>query len=275
MTTLRGLFLPAACAALTAALSCACSPSAWADISTGLLHHWPLDETSGLIAHDVAGSNDATLSGFPDGQTSWTSGKIGGSLNFVTASNYVITDEPIVSSQYTIAFWLKVNGPGGINPRLVGPRDGEESWVVISAFFNKGVGFYYNHGRNLIQDPNPPATGEWEHYATTIDLTAHTAAVYRNGLQVAGGVFNDDVPLLPWVFGHNQGPSNTNDTLNGQLDDIRIYNRVLSQGDILELVPEPGGLALAAAGMLGLLLFARTRRMVGIAGTRATAPRGV
>jgi hypothetical protein len=229
-------------------------PPAWAnaDIITGLTNHWTFDETSGVTAHDSVGGDDATLSGFPSNQPTWFPGKIGGSLNFIGASNYVITNAPISENQYTIDFWLKVNGPGGINPRLVGPRDGNQSWIVISREFNKGVGFYYNHGANLIQDPNPPAQNIWENYATTIDLVAHTAAVYRNGVQVAAGTFTDHVPLADWVFGHNQDPNNTNDTLNGQLDDVRIYDRVLSASDIAQLVPEPSSFVLAVFGLIGL-----------------------
>ena len=68
---------------------------ATADISTGLIDYWPLNETSGNIAHDVVGGNNATLSGFPSNQPTWVPGGCAGSLNFFAASNYVITNSPI------------------------------------------------------------------------------------------------------------------------------------------------------------------------------------
>ncbi len=229
---------------------------ATADISTGLIDYWPLNETSGNIAHDVVGGNNATLSGFPSNQPTWVPGRDGGgSLNFFAASNYVITNSPISSNQYTIDFWLKVNGPGGLDPRLIGPIDGFNSWIVINSIFGRGVGFYTDSGPNSIQDPTPPVNGVWENYATTIDLGASTVAIYEDGVKVASGTFNDHVPLDDWVFGHNQGPGNTNDTLNGQLQDIRIYNRVLSPADIMQLAPEPSSLVLAAFGFVGLLAW--------------------
>ena len=234
-----------------------------ADIVTGLVDYWPLDETSGLVAHDVVGGNNATLSGFSANQSTWVPGKVGGSLNFVAASNYVITNAPITSNQFTVDFWLKVNGAGGLDPRLIGPRDGFNSWVVINSIFNRGVGFYTDFTTNNIQDPNPPITGVWENYATTIDLVASTVAIYRNGVQVASGAFHDHAPLADWVFGHNQDPGNTNDTLNGQMDEIRIYNRVLSPSDIMQLVPEPNSVMLAGLALLGFAALAWRRQAAG------------
>ncbi len=247
-------------AALVLPLSCGNPSFTSADIVTGLIDYWPLDETSGNIAHDVVGGNNVTLSGFPDNQPTWTPGIIGGSLNFNNPSDYAVTNSPISENQYTIDFWLKSNGPGRINPRLVGPRDGINAWDVINSQANKGVGFYYNQGTNLIQDPTPPAQGVWENYAVTVDLVGDTAAVYRDGVQVAEGAFTDHVPLDTWVFGHNQDPSNANDALNGQLDEIRIYDRVLSAADIAQLAPEPSGFVLAVVGFLAAVGWRLNRR---------------
>jgi hypothetical protein len=44
-----------------------------ADITTGLLHHWAFDETSGSIGFDSVGSNNASLGGYQIDDPSWVS----------------------------------------------------------------------------------------------------------------------------------------------------------------------------------------------------------
>jgi len=56
------------------------------DITTDLVAHWKLDETSGITAYDSVGSNDGTLVGTSVGSPSWVSGgAIGGAIDFPTA----------------------------------------------------------------------------------------------------------------------------------------------------------------------------------------------
>ena len=43
------------------------------------------------------------------------------------------------------------------------------------------------------------------------------------------------------------------------LDEIVIYNRALSAGEIAQLVPEPSSLLLTALGLLGIVLWRRRR----------------
>jgi len=229
--------------------------NAQADILSGLVNYYPLDESSGTIAHDVVGGNNATLQNFPVGQQAWVPGKFGNALNFTDSTNYVRTIGPISSDQYTIDFWLKLNGPGGINSRLVGPADGLYAWVILNTEFNRGVGFYYNYGASLLQDPNPPNIGVWENYAVTIDLVAAEASVYRNGVLVAAGEFHDSIPQQFWSFGHDQDPNNPLNGLDGQLDEIRIYDRALSSEEIRMFVPETGSVVLAGIGFLTLALW--------------------
>ena len=50
--------------------------SAWADLTDGLVAHWKLDDATGTIAEDSAGSNDGTLVNGPI----WTAGQIGGGV---------------------------------------------------------------------------------------------------------------------------------------------------------------------------------------------------
>jgi concanavalin A-like lectin/glucanase superfamily protein len=262
----RHPLLPRAARWMPLLLALGVATSARADITTGLVDYWQFNETSGTTAVDSAGSNNVLLSG----GTTFAPGRSGNSLNFTSASNYAVTTSAISYEQYTIDFWMKVNAFTGLNPRMVGPRDGNQTWIVLNNETNEGVGFYYNHGANTIQDPNPPPLGVWENYAATIDLVAHTAAIFRNGVQVASGTFTDNVPLLPWVMGHNQDPNNPADFFTGQLDSVRIYDRVLTSSDIVQLVPEPSGVALAACAVFCLAGLA-VRRVWRTARLRAAA----
>src|SRR5713226_7331384 len=59
------------------------SRSALADFKDGLVGYWPFDETSGQVAHSlVPASADGQLYNFPDDDSQWVPGQIGGALHF-------------------------------------------------------------------------------------------------------------------------------------------------------------------------------------------------
>src|SRR5713226_10502564 len=69
------------------------SGSALADFKDGLVGYWPFDETSGQVAHSlVPASADGQLYNFPDDDSQWVRGQIGGALYFRGESfqDYVI-----------------------------------------------------------------------------------------------------------------------------------------------------------------------------------------
>ena len=73
-------------------------------LTDGLVSYWKLDDGSGSVATDSAGSNNGTITG-----ATWTTGKIGGALNF-NGDDYVDTESPFQSTlrgSFTIAFWVK------------------------------------------------------------------------------------------------------------------------------------------------------------------------
>jgi hypothetical protein len=72
----------------------------------------------------------------------------------------------------------------------------------------------------------------WEHYAVTYDRAGGLAKIFRNGVQVASGVFLDDPPIERWVFGHNSDVGNHNDTLRGKLDELLVYDMLLTHEEI-------------------------------------------
>src|SRR5262245_38162185 len=60
------------------------------DITTGLVHYWTFDETSGDTAHDSVGGSDGTLVNWVPTEPKWEAGRVGGALHFGTSDDYVI-----------------------------------------------------------------------------------------------------------------------------------------------------------------------------------------
>ena len=200
------------------------------DLTDGLLHYWKFDETSGDLAADSVGENPIELSNWSDGEPQWTEGKVGGALDFSSETdNFAITQSDVDLDKFSISFWLNLTGREGINPRLIAPlqAEGHHPGVVISQEFGKGVGTYYDHGRSSAQDPNPVALAKWDHYVFTYDKDGKTI-VYRNGSQVAEDNSRAGAVGGRWVLGHNGDPNNAKDSLNGLMDEVRLYGRVLS-----------------------------------------------
>ena len=71
-----------------------------ADISSGLVGYWKLDETSGTTASDSAGSNNGTVNG-----STFTTGKINNSLSFNGTSDYVSIPR-MNYDEITISAWF-------------------------------------------------------------------------------------------------------------------------------------------------------------------------
>jgi hypothetical protein len=87
------------------------------DITTGLVHHWTFDETSGDIAADSAGDSDGTLVNWSPTEPKWDTGRVGGALRFSTADNYVIAQPPAMSGSYAVSFWLNAADRSAIGKR--------------------------------------------------------------------------------------------------------------------------------------------------------------
>ena len=101
----------------------------------------------------------------------------------------------------------------------------------IEADQNSGVLKFQREGNDVTTDRVLPV-GEWAHVAATFDGT--TAKVYLNGEMVQEGNFSfgSDTEAPIQIGSSTSGGGNA---FNGALDEVRIYDIVLSEAEILEL----------------------------------------
>jgi hypothetical protein len=181
------------------------------------------------------GSGNGLHGVFTDGTPEWTAGRHGNAILFNGANGYVDlgNDERMnLTEAITVACWLRDDG----------------FTVTWQAIFSKGLGWRLQ--RNGIQAnlewTCPPSPflfsrttlddGEWHHVVGTFD--SRRQAIYIDGVldadrPVAG-------PMTPTAYRVLIGSIDTltNRVWNGPIDDVRLYRRALSDGEILWLAEQ-------------------------------------
>jgi hypothetical protein len=141
------------------------------------------------------------------------------------------------TDQLTVALWAKWDGPSDYWQGLIGKRHGGTwdsdmmMWQIEADFNADWVVKFQREGSDVNTDQMLPV-GEWIHVAATFDGT--TAKVYFNGVVVQEGGFSlgTDTEAPVQIGAATSGGGNP---FNGTLDEVRIYDIVLSEAEILEL----------------------------------------
>src|SRR2546426_8495410 len=218
---------------LSASASAATLPPAPADIASGLGLYYQFDEGAGSLANDSSGNGNA---GSLLGGTAWVAGQLGQALNFDGVSGNVTaatTTGLNLSPTLTLAAW--------INPSDVSAY---RTLVAKGAFWQRGYGMNLINGKlNFIKVGIGDVTssvaisaGAWQHVAITWNAATSEVKFYLNGA-LAQTVINASVVNAPldsdnllvglWLNGGSY--------FAGAMDELRVYNRVLSAADLSAL----------------------------------------
>ena len=216
---------------------------------TGLAAYWSFDSSSNFNVPDVGGSTLTKGNG-----ASWSaSGKFGGALSVNGGSQSLYDTSspsylPVGNSSYTQSVWFKpnvVSGGGG----LVGWGDYFSSRRVnaLRLYENSGGFRHYWWGADLdcTGTQCPISTGTWYHVASTWDGT--TRKLFVNGV-----LKRSDTPGANNATAANFhiGKTCCSEFFNGLIDDVAIYTRALSAGEVAELanssIPTPTNSAVPA-----------------------------
>ncbi len=211
------------------------------DFTSGLIGHWELDETSGSSIADSAGSNTGTwVDGTGNDVTEeTTAGKIATALTFDGVNDYIsipssATLDDISTEEVTVSTWVKLDNTGAIQ-YIVTKFNGGGSNSVHYILEATATEFEFCVGNcNGGQKSRAPVIfNQWVHLVGIHDGT--DTILYVNTVQQASAI----TPNTPADSGTDlhigQRLSYANAFAQGQIDDVRIYNRALSTADITAL----------------------------------------
>lgn len=208
--------------------------------------HWRLDDGSGTIALDSSGKNDGTLENGAD--AGWTAnGKVKGALDFDGTDDLIDIDNPAslqITGAMSLAAWVKIDSFAS-NGRIVdkqGNRNHRGWSLNIESLGDKGA-FQIAEGPSsckIVNTNRSLPAGEWVHlvgvYEPGVSLKIYVNGSLDNTVTsgVPGSQYNSPINVMigarPDSLCH----------FDGMIDDVRIYNRVLSDSEIYDIVQKTG-----------------------------------
>lgn len=238
--------------------------------NAALIAHYTFDETSGTTATDssASGANGTIGSNVTKGApgvfgTSFTFNNDATQNGIVDMGNVTTVFAAITASQQlTISVWMKWTTPGGRDSAVFLGRDTDANrYVDVGTTSTGGV---YGRTRDsatstggLVDQVRGTGlnTDTWYHVAYTADAAAEITQLYINGvLQTPTTTAALSFPAFNNFEVGRLGRSVPTDAFAGSIDELRIYDTVLSGTDIAALAaPEPGSAMLVGLGVLGLV----------------------
>jgi hypothetical protein len=249
--------------------------------SASLLYHYGLNETvnpsTGTTAVDSAGHQNGTYLGAVGATVGVASAD---AALFSTAATFNGADDVVdiaplgqLTDNFTVALWVK---PGSLRQEwLLAPSVwpnggwclgyGSDSGGTQMKLYSCATGASYNA---VYAGPTRAEAdvGKWQHVAFTFDST--------NGVNwYVNGLLQSDNPYVASpgaeTANYRIGVWDDDDTRvwDGGIDEVRVYDEVISAGDIYQLAgsppiptPEPSTIMLSSLALLGLLAYAWRKR---------------
>lgn len=239
--------------------------------SNGLVGHWKMDETTGTTAYDSSGyGNDGShantptiVSTVPSAYFSTRALDLNGSSQRVEIANEENFDFER-TDPFSISMWFKADSLTPTVQTLFSKMGGSPytgysldlydgtnsdalSFFLINNYSGSDQLWIRSANQNLL------STDTWYHVSVTYDGSndASGLRMYLNGSRIAhtvstnnltGTIQNDTVPKIG-SRGDNSGH------FNGQVDEVRVYNREITAAEIRALASKapPGALTLSGS----------------------------
>ena len=239
-------------------------------VTDGLISYWTFDKVdiADNKVKDVWGGQDATMMGDPQVVT----GKVGNALEFNGSSDWLLVSDNINAvklpkKEITVGAWVypeNFDAWGGFLSCFQDNGGFEKGWGLGAVHNEEGAGpdeFSFAVSTKGADDGDgdltyfhagPYDVRKWYHVVGVYD--GNTTKLYVNGeLVVDSEGQSEDInyPSNAFLVIGIYKDDNENDPFMGKLDEIRLYEKALSEGEVLRNM-EAKGLSVDAGGKLSL-----------------------
>ncbi|MGW0825057.1 LamG-like jellyroll fold domain-containing protein [Streptomyces sp. NPDC002845] len=212
---------------------------------------WPLDEEA--TATEVTGRAQQVAAELKGGAKTGADGVAGKGLELDGVDDHVTTNRPIMDTfqSFAVAAWVRL------------PKDKEDramTAVAQSGVTQRGFGLYHSSGGWVFMRPTADSTdtsfvrarqnacpagtsgcptaglGEWNHAVGVYDSDAAQIRLYVNGKLVDTKPFTSRwLATGPVTLGAATASTGEISRLRGNLDDVRLYDRTISDDEVQQL----------------------------------------
>jgi len=208
--------------------------------------YWPLDEDSGSTTADVVGSNDGSIQGATIG--------IGGTLDTSTydfdgSDDYVsgATDIAALQGTASMSFWVNTTQRGEDTvyqaPGVTGVESNGDQDDVFWGWIDQDGHIGVTSGNDLgAQSTSVVADGEWHHVvltraAGTGDVQVYVDGTLEDSVSARSGTIGNSFDSLGRIEDTGTSP----EYFDGRLEDVQVYDSVLSSSDAQTLADATDG----------------------------------
>ena len=203
-----------------------------------LVSYWKFDEGSGTKAYDYMKLNNGTLMNMET--VDWVTGKYGKALKFDGVNEYVDcgSKASLNLNAFSITVWVNPTSVSGYKTivRKAGASSADTNYALDLDSGNTKVRFFvYDTSGNyhgVMATTKSVSLNKWTHIAATYDGT--TFKVYINGTQDATtATWSGSIKTTTGSL--KIGSSTSSNYFNGTIDEVKIWNRSLTQEEITKV----------------------------------------
>ena len=211
--------------------------------TNGLVGYWAFDEGSGTTATD--GSGNGRTGSLQYGPTWAASGacRVGGCLSFDGVDDYVrVADVAALrlTGDLTISAWIKPTGARSLQS-IVSKRYEYELGPVSDAA-PYALGWSHKDASGAFVSGNLTSSTEadqWQHVVLVRNGSTRQMRGYKNGVLALSSTYSAPPGTSSYALNIGRNPGSIQ-RFRGWIDEVRIYNRVLSEAEIQELFTDGG-----------------------------------